>query len=601
MKRTILLFAYALIAIALIANSLTPAASLPAYYASVQGTSGKSLFDAVHVVAKVGYSTQFTYGNVWTAFQKTDLRDNGYIWDIYSDCQFEYNTDQDSGSGSSSECTVYNREHSIPKSWFGGSTSSNTPGTDIFHIYPTSKNVNSLRSNHPYGEVKTSSNTTGNGSQYGTALDIYVDVATIAGNNLVGTINQQVFEPVDEYKGDLARSYMGTMIKWAGDYQADFTSSDGATIFSGNYTAAGYFGLTSYGVALLMKWHRQDPVSQKEIDRNNGIQQTQGNRNPFIDYPYLAEYIWGERAGQTVDLANLITTYDERFILGESTGYLEGANIEQYTITWMVNGEPYTAGDPTTILAKGETISALPVAPTSCDAISRQFVGWSEYEIDATTNIAPADLFMTAADAPKVEQNTTFYAVFAHKKDNLSPAGDPMTYILTMTDTVGWTLSGVGKDTKNWKLLTNAYIELQQSIDASQISSIMITMRTYGGATYNTIEFKIGDTPLGQLVAANSQLNQYLWLPTTTIDAVGQLRFTSPRSTYFYGPALSAIEVNMNAPYVYLRYITTCTDATDVPHVPQSLPQTDKVIINGQLFILYNGLYYNMLGQKINQ
>jgi hypothetical protein len=90
-------------------------------------------------------------------------------------------------------------------------------------------------------------------------------------------------------------------------------------------------------------------------------------------------------------------------------------------------------------------------------------------------------------------------------------------------------------------------------------------------------------------------------LPTTTIDAVGQLRFTSPRSTYFYGPALSAIEVNMNAPYVYSRYITTCTDATDVPHVPQPLPQTDKVINNGQLFILYNGLYYNMLGQKINQ
>ena len=74
-------------------------------------------------------------------------------------------------------------------------------------------------------------------------------------------------------------------------------------------------------MALLLKWHREDPVSQKEIDRNNGIQKTQGNRNPFIDYPYLAEYIWGEKAGEKVNLNDLISSSDERFVPGQSNGY----------------------------------------------------------------------------------------------------------------------------------------------------------------------------------------------------------------------------------------------------------------------------------------
>ena len=77
------------------------------------------------------------------------------------------------------------------------------------------------------------------------------------------------------------------------------TSGAGASTFEA-FKSTTHFGLTKYGMVLLMKWHRQDPVSRKEIDRNNGIQKTQGNRNPFIDYPYLAEYIWGEKAGETV-------------------------------------------------------------------------------------------------------------------------------------------------------------------------------------------------------------------------------------------------------------------------------------------------------------
>ncbi len=602
MKRFILLTTIFLLTISVVAKSVTPAASLPTYYKDIDGKSGKSLFDAVHVVTKVGYSS-LGYSGLWTAYKTTDLRDNGKIWDMYSDCSWTAGSDQ--CGGYSNECDCYNREHSIPKSWFGGSESG--PGCDIFQVVPTDGYVNNRRSNYAFGEVSSASYTY-DGAKLGSAKNITITGGnTIAGNTGASvSCSGTVFEPRDEYKGDFARGYFGTMIKWAnGDYSA-FTTGDGSKIFSSNYST-GAFGLTKYGVALLMKWHRQDPVSQKEIDRNNGIQQTQGNRNPFIDYPYLAEYIWGEKAGQTLNLADLITAYDSRFVLGESNGYLKGGSTvdpeTKCTITWLVNGEAYTAGNPTTTVNEGGVVSVLPTAPKSCDEISTQFVGWSEEVIEGTQDNVPTDLFSTPDDAPDITQNTTFHAVFAQLSEDITPSGDPMTYLLTMNDTEGWTLSGLIKDSKHWRMVTNSYIELQEEIDASQIQYVIINMRTYGGSNYNTIEFKVGNTKVGELVASNKTLNDYVWKAETPISAVGKLRFTSTKNTSEYGPALSSIEVDMKGPsytYTYSRYITSCNNGTsDIEETIVEKPNT-KIIRNGQLLIEYNGVYYNILGQPLN-
>ena len=601
MKRILLFVLCSFIVIALSAKTVTPAASLPAYYAKIEGKSAKSLFDAVHEVVKVGYSS-LGYDGLWGAYQHTDLRDNGKIWDMYSDCSWTYKSDQ---CGSySSECDCYNREHSIPKSWYGDTKSG--PGCDIFHLVPTDGKVNGMRSNYAFGEVSSASYTF-DGAKLGSSKSITITNGnTIAGNEgtSISCSANKVFEPRDEYKGDFARGYFGAMIRWAGDHQS-FTDGDGGKIFSSSY-AAGSFGLTKYGVALLMKWHRQDPVSQKEVDRNNGIQQTQGNRNPFIDYPYLAEFIWGEKAGESINLNDLITSSDSRFVLGESNGYLKGGSTvdpeTKCTITWLVNGEAYTAGNPTTTVNEGGVVSVLPTAPKSCDEISTQFVGWSEEVIEGTQDNVPTDLFSTPDDAPDITQNTTFHAVFAQLSEDITPSGDPMTYLLTMNDTEGWTLSGLIKDSKHWRMVTNSYIELQEEIDASQIQYVIINMRTYGGSNYNTIEFKVGNTKVGELVASNKTLNDYVWKAETPISAVGKLRFTSTKNTSEYGPALSSIEVDMKGPsytYTYSRYITSCNNqSSDVEEIIVEKPST-KIIRNGQLLIEYNGVYYNTLGLPI--
>ena len=604
MNRILLFILCSFFALSMAAKSVTPANELPTYYKDMQGKSGKNLFDAVHVIAKVGYSS-LGYDGLWSAYQYTDLRDNGYVWDMYSDCTWKSLSSNRCGNYST-ECDCFNREHSIPKSWYGDTKSG--PGCDIFHLVPTDGKVNGMRSNYAFGEVSSASYNK-HGNKLGTAKNItIVHGKTIAGNE-GATISASgtVFEPRDEYKGDFARGYFGALIRWAGDHQT-FSDGYGGTMFSKGYTESSLYGFTKYGVALLMKWHRQDPVSQKEIDRNNGIQQTQGNRNPFIDYPYLAEYIWGEKAGETLDLSKLITAYDSRFVLGESNGSLEGGStvdpVEKCSVTWYVNGEVYTVGNPTTSVNKGGVVYQLPTAPKSCDEISTQFVGWSEYVIDGTQDDVPSDLFSTADDAPEISQNTAFHAVFAQLTEEEGPVADSPCLAMNLNSQEGWTLSGLIKDTKHWRVVKNAYIESPQ-LDLANITSIVVNLRTYGGSSYKTLEFSMNGTKVGEINATTNKLKDYTWTPSSTLSGVGKLRFDSNTNTTDNGPALSSITINLNTGtpsviYVYSRYITSC-EGTSVESVKVEKPAQKgrKILRDGKLMIEYNGVYYNTLGVQL--
>lgn len=302
----------------LVLKTVTPADQLDDYYSALQNKSGQTLFDNISTIANVGY-TSLGYDGLWTAYQTSDVYPSdsigkaGKIWDIYSECGF---TTTKKCGNYGKECDCYNREHSIPKSWFGGSTSG--IGCDIFHLYPTDGKVNGMRSNYAYGEVNSATYTSNTGHKLGSARSITVDSTVLGIHTTMSNVPNKVFEPVDEYKGDLARSYMGAMIKWK---KNGMNSDDGAWFFNNSYTTSGHYGLANYGIALLMKWHREDPVSDKEILRNNGIQATQGNRNPFIDYPFLAEYLWGKKAGQTVDMTQLMGSFEADFVPGQSDGW----------------------------------------------------------------------------------------------------------------------------------------------------------------------------------------------------------------------------------------------------------------------------------------
>ena len=149
--------------------------------------------------------------------------------------------------------------------------------TDLHHVIPADGFTNEKRSNNPYGEVTGTPDWTNTvGSKLGK-----------------GTYNTTVFEPNDEYKGDIARAYFYMLTCYS---DKDFTQHwKGQKVFT---FTNGKAGLTSEAQSLFLKWHRNDPVSDKEIKRNNGIEALQHNRNPFIDMPELIEYIWGKNSAK---------------------------------------------------------------------------------------------------------------------------------------------------------------------------------------------------------------------------------------------------------------------------------------------------------------
>ncbi len=254
-------------------------AQIPAgYYDSATGT-GYTLKTQLYNIIKNPNVT--SYSGLWTAFETTDDRDNGKVWDMYSNCNFTFGDDQDTGTGGTSECEFYNREHSFPKNWFGGEVS--PMYRDLFHIYPTDKKVNSVRSNYPYGETNSPTYTSSNGSKLGPC----------SFSGYTGT----VFEPIDEYKGDFARSYF----YMATTYESVISSWPGSDMLDGSSDKC----FTTWALNLLIKWSTNDPVSQKEIDRNNAVYDIQGNRNPYIDHPGWVECVWNNNCTSTVN--NLVS------------------------------------------------------------------------------------------------------------------------------------------------------------------------------------------------------------------------------------------------------------------------------------------------------
>jgi endonuclease I len=252
---------------------------IPEHYYTMAVAGGRRLKSQLYNIIKD--HTPVTYASIWDHFETTDATFSGHVWDMYSDlpCEpppyrYTFVEDQDRGAGGNSENQFFNREHSMPLSWFGGQQT--IMATDLFHIFPTDKWVNSQRGNYPYGEVSKPTSTTLNGSK--------------RGNNVITGYSGMSFEPIDAYKGDLARAYFYMITRYEDEVSQWNFSSEGNNMLAQNV----YPGYNPWVVNMLIKWHRNDPVSQKEIRRNHAVYQVQGNRNPFIDHPEFVERIWAD-------------------------------------------------------------------------------------------------------------------------------------------------------------------------------------------------------------------------------------------------------------------------------------------------------------------
>lgn len=239
---------------------------------SMQEKAGINLKTVLFNVIK--NHTNVGYDGLWDAYETTDVRSDGKIWDMYSNIS-NFNPSVHGGSYKG-EGDAMNREHTVPQSWFNEASPMKA---DLFQVYPVDGWVNGMRSNYPYGEVGTAEKQSAGG---------FSKLGKCVTPGYSGT----VFEPADEYKGDLARTYF----YMATCYQDKVNGWSGGIFGNNNKYAdyTGYPGMAEWQLKMLIRWSKQDPVSQKEIDRNNAVYKLQGNRNPFIDCPGLERFIWSE-------------------------------------------------------------------------------------------------------------------------------------------------------------------------------------------------------------------------------------------------------------------------------------------------------------------
>ncbi|MBR6550208.1 MAG: endonuclease [Paludibacteraceae bacterium] len=295
------------------------AEDMPAgYYNAIQGTKDSMLKTALHQIIKggeryiYGPSTYHTTNKIqngdtiwkvgdlkaygtWHGFQSSDQQSDGTIWDMYSTTKRYFPIKGGSAAG-------MDIEHSLPKSWWGGDE--NDAYIDLYHLNPADRVANNNKSNYPPG-ILNDSNKVNNGIFFMGKDKEWNDYA---------------FSVIDEYKGDFARAYFYIStayhdMKWDATYSKYVTNSS-------------YLTFTSYLIEVLLQWHRIDPVSEKEINRLDAISSIQHNRNPFIEYPELVEYIWGNKRGEVVDISQLTRTTSEDYTIPTDT-----INPEAYPAT----------------------------------------------------------------------------------------------------------------------------------------------------------------------------------------------------------------------------------------------------------------------------
>lgn len=405
------------------------------YPNTLEGKSGAELKTELHNLLK--NHTRIAYGSsnyngacTWTVFRESDNRGNNKVWDMYSNSSYSF-TNEGYPQG-------MNIEHSVPKSWWGDAAvyDGTTPLTrfqydgsyDLHHLTPAEANANQEKSNFPLGEVITASFDNGV-SKVGTGY------ANGKATNL--------FEPADEYKGDFARMYL----YFVTCYQDYAWKSLATTMFAQN----SYPTLNAYGQSLLLKWHRQDPVSQKEIDRNNAVYSFQGNRNPYIDYPNMVEYIWGDSidyefsfsgAHSTTPSITVSSNLIDFGYIADGTSkqaeiYIKGRNLTSLVTVQIVNDN------------RGE-FSANPASLTA-DALNTTGINLTVGFAPQTTGSHKATLRLTSNDlesaididlSGSVLSSQVNYLEIVGLKSSYKKSDNPVSLQLNSDVAVKWTVDG---------------------------------------------------------------------------------------------------------------------------------------------------------------
>ena len=464
------------------------------YYDGTVGLTGAALKTKLWEIIKNGHQDK-GYDGLWTAYYTTD-RDKYYendnsLLDMYSEkptSNDSYNFTLGSnqcgvGGNYNSEGDCYNREHTIPQSSFNDGYPMRS---DVHHVLPTDGYVNNKRGTYPYGVVASSSWTSTNGSKLGYS----------AVNGYSGT----VFEPIDEFKGDFARIIF---------YFATRYENIISTVSFPMFGDSAYPGIASWSLPMLLQWHKNDPVSEKEIDRNNAAYSFQGNRNPFIDHPEYINSIWGtpvaDSQAPTTPTNLTLGTVTSSSIALSWTASTDNIGVSGYDI--YMNGTIKT-----TVTGNSASISGLTPSTT-----------YNFYVIakDSSGNTSSASNLVSGTTLAGSGGEVTPTTCGTENFENIPASSSSYSTRTWTSNSITWTAT----DARTDQNLNNRAILIQNgSLTSSTISggmgSLTVSTKQYYSGSAGSFNLLINGTVVGTIPYTSSTTSSGGTITTTTISNI---------------------------------------------------------------------------------
>lgn len=384
------------------------------YYRKAEGLRGTELKEALHNLIQPAFVLDYGggVGKTWSGFWQTDQMENMQVRDRYSNTVRYFNPDMSAVSN-------MNIEHIWANSWWGHVK--NNAYQDLFNLYPADATANGRKSNNPIGIVDGTIAYTNGVTKVGKSTSYRAD-------SLI-----TVWEPADQWKGDFARTYF-YMATCYSHMTSLWTTTEGLLTVDPNSPLL----MRPWVYNLMLEWAEADPLDEIEQERCDAICEIQGNRNPFVDYPELCYYIWGDKAdeqfycteehgaeifvpaaseeidfglhplsrpfsakvqvrGRGLNEGAQLAVDDERFALSQlvlsSDEINQGTDITvsvspteegNYTAMLTLEGSGYVQQSPL-IVSFVDGIPAYPATDIVCAVSSRRFnANWMNYEPDAT-------------------------------------------------------------------------------------------------------------------------------------------------------------------------------------------------------------------------
>lgn len=557
------------------------------YYDGVQGLKDSVLKSALHDSickgVRVSYGTQgYTYPDnvyypaTWNFFPQTDRRADGTIWDMYSNSRRYFTHDGGSACG-------LEIEHCFPKSWWGWTTQSSGKTDsvgyrayrDLYHLNPADAQANNNKSNFPPGHVKK-----------GDKLD---NGSFRMDSQSASEYGWACFEPAPEYRGDFARAYFYIAtayenLTWASKY-SDYLDNKS------------YLEFQPWLVEVLLDWHRSDPVSMKEVERADAVSNIQHNRNPYIDYPELVEYIWGNRQGQEVDFERLICTISPDYMpipdfCNFKAYQAEDVSRGGFTATWSNLQTEYVIDVYTrTYTGKNDTLINLP-------ALSAKILANNPYTSAQNCNNSKAGQNALTMGRSNNDGSITIEGLTLTQEAQLVfrasayPFADAGELQISFDDCQAE--QSIFLPTAN-KTRDEDYYHLIVPAGTETIQILSVGGSTKKRACMQELYLIQGDRQEHtESVEGYPQIVDAAWEPTRYCREQVTLPINAGTDTIYY-----CIETEngqrSNEVQVVLPTETDIETAKDAPY-----PTPRKILQDGRIYILHNGRYYGVMGEEIN-